>query len=77
MVARSFLSERWFVLLAGLMAICVGMTVHDDRASSGSEQVLAYGSMALVSAWLLAKGWSWWHAGHRHSAATRRGGHDA
>jgi hypothetical protein len=77
MFARLLLSEWFGLLLTGLLLLCVGMAVHDDRASSISEQILAYGSVALLSVWLLAKGLSWWHAGRRRSAEARGDGHDA
>ncbi len=77
MLTRSLFSEWFGLVLTGLLLLCVGMAVHDDRASSGSEQVLAYGGIALLSAWLLAKGWSWWHAGRRRPAEARGTGHDA
>ena len=67
MVARSLLSEGFGLLLTCLMVLCLAIAVHDDRASSPPEQVIAYGSMGLLGAWLIAKGLVWWHADRKRS----------
>jgi hypothetical protein len=41
MIARSFLSEWSGLLLICLMALCLAVAMHDDRASSASERVIA------------------------------------